>query len=83
MHNRPICYIIYCLMSILDILQFYQDVCFHISRVTYTTFLSPQIGVAVGDIEKIQRNAYLKRMALQVSIVKTQSLTMNYFMIPT
>lgn len=26
-----------------------------------------QIGVAVGDIEKIQRNAYLKRIALQVS----------------
>ena len=27
-----------------------------------------QIGVAVGDIEKVQRNAYLKRIGLQVGL---------------
>ena len=31
--------------------------------------MSLQIGVAVGDIEKIQHNAYLKRIGLQVFII--------------
>ena len=28
-----------------------------------------QIGIAVGDIDKIQRSAYLKRIALQVELM--------------
>lgn len=34
------------------------------------------IGIAVGDIEKIQRNAYLKRIALQVDLLYNFENTM-------
>lgn len=38
-----------------------------------------QVGIAVGDIEKIQNQAYLKRLALQVSSAGTSAGWYKYY----
>jgi len=42
-----------------------------------------QIGVAVGDIEKVERNAYLQKTGLQVTYSQSQNmLYICYFCLP-
>ena len=50
-----------------DLRLYLQRSCSHVCRLlSYFKFLSFQIGLAVGDIEAVQKNAELKRLKTQV-----------------
>lgn len=50
-----------------DLRLYLQRSCSHVCRLlSYLRFLSFQIGLAVGDIEAVQKNAELKRLKTQV-----------------